>query len=130
MPPPYHHEYTIRIGPGSQGEIIFHPDYLGQDTPVWTESFEVEEEALDALHALVAERVLGREFAKVEDGPVGGSLEWMSGTVAGEPFRVPAQIEEPERAEPVYAAIRELVPRDIWEDLLARREQYERDYEA
>ena len=130
MPPPYHYEYTIRIGPGLQGEVVFHPDYPGQDTPVWTEPFEVGEEALDALYALVAERVLGREFAKVEDGTVGGSLEWMSGTAGGEEFRVPTQIEEPEAIEPVYVAIKELVPRDLWDSLLARREQYERDYEG
>jgi hypothetical protein len=130
MPPPYHYEYTIRIGPGPVGEVVFSPDYPGQDAPVWTEGFDVNEAALDALYHLVADRVLGREFAKVEDGPVGGSLAWMSGTVGGEPFRVPTQIEEPERVEPVYAAIKELVPRDLWDSLLARREQYERDYEG
>jgi hypothetical protein len=130
MPPPHHYEYTIRIGPGSHGEVVFHPDYPGQDTPVWTEPFEMAEAALDALCALVTDHVLGREFAKIEDGPVGGSLEWMSGTVDGESFRVPAQVEEPERVEPVYAAIKDLVPRDVWNSLIARREKYERDYEG
>ena len=130
MPPPYHYEYTIRIGPGLQGEVIFYPDYPGQDTPVWTEPFEVSEAVLEALYGLVSEHVLGRELAKMEDGPVGGSLEWMSGTVDGEPLRVPAQVEDSERVAPVYAAIKELVPRDIWDSLLARREQYERDYEG
>ena len=130
MPPPHHYEYTICIGPGLQGEVVFHPDYPSQDTPVWTELFEVDEAALDALYALLAERVLARAFAKIEDGPVGGSLEWMSGTVDGRPFRVPAQIEDPERVAPVYVAIKELVPRDLWDSLLARREQYERDYEG
>jgi hypothetical protein len=130
MPPPYHYEYTIRIGPGPVGEVVFHPDYPGQNTPVWTEPFEVSEAALGALYALLTERVLGREFAKIEDGPVGGSLEWMSGTADGEPFRVPSQIEKPEATEPVYAAIKELVPRDLWDSLLTRREQYEQDYEG
>jgi hypothetical protein len=130
MPPPYHYEYTIHIGPGPVGGIVFHPDYPGQGTPVWTEPFEVADEALDALRGLVAERVLGREWVKVEDGLVGGSLEWMSGTVDGEAFRVPTQIEEPEAVEPVYAAIKELVPQDVWDSLMARREQYEREYEG
>src|SRR5690554_3169233 len=39
LPPPYHYEYTIRIGPGAQGEIVFLPDYPSDDTPVWTEPF-------------------------------------------------------------------------------------------
>jgi hypothetical protein len=130
MPPPYHYEYTIRIGPGSVGEVVFCPDYPGQDTPVWTEPFEVADEALGALHALVTERVLGREWVKVEDGPVGGSLEWMSGTMGGEGFRVPTQVDDPEAIEPVYVAIKELVPQDVWDSLMARRERYEREYEG
>ena len=56
MPPPYHYEYTIRIGPGLQGEIVFYPDYPGQGTPVWTEPFDADQEALDALYALVSPR--------------------------------------------------------------------------
>ena len=130
MPPPHHYEYTIRIGPGLQGEVTFRPDYPGQDTPVWKEGFEADEGALEALCGLVTEQLLGREFAKIEDGPVGGSVEWMSGTADGEIFHVPAQVEEPERIEPVYAAIKDLVPRDIWDSLLARRERYEREYEG
>ena len=54
----------------------------------------------------------------------------MSGAVDGESLRVPAQVEDPEAIEPVYAAIKALVPQDIWDGLLARREQYERDYEG
>jgi histidine triad (HIT) family protein len=129
MPPPYHHEYTIRIGLGLQGEIVFYPDYPGQNTPVWTEPFEVSEEALDELYALVEERMLNREWMKVEDGAVGGSLEWMSGTVDGKSFRVPSRVEEPEALEPVYDAVKALVPDAIWAKLRAQREQYERDYE-
>lgn len=129
MPPPYHYEYTVHIGPGLQGEVVFYPDYPGQGTPVWTEPFDVDQEALDALYALVEERVLGREGVKIEDGAVGGSLEWMSGTVDGQSFRVPSRVEGEEALEPVYAAIKALVPDATWTQLRARREQYERDYE-
>lgn len=129
MPPPYHHEYTIRIGPGLEGEIVFCPDYLGQNVPVWTESFDVAEGSLDALYALIEERVLSREWVKVEDGAVGGSLEWMSGTADGQSFKVPSRVEEPEALEPVYDAVKALVPDAIWTKLRAQCEQYERDYE-
>ncbi len=129
VPPPYHHEYTIRIGPGLEGEIVFYPDYPGQDTPVWKEPFEVGKEALEGLYALVAERVLGREWVEVRDGTVGGSLEWLKGTANGESFRVPGRIAEPEAVAPVYAVIKALVPDAIWARLMAQREQYERDHE-
>jgi len=129
MPPPHHYEYTIHIGPGLQGEIVFYPDYPGQNTPVWTEPFDVSEESLDALYALVAERVLSREWVKIEDGAVGGSLAWMSGTVDGQRFRVPSRVEGEDALEPVYVAVKALVPDAIWAKLRAQREQYEQDYE-
>jgi hypothetical protein len=129
MPPPHHYEYTIRIGPGLQGEIVFYPDYPGQDTPVWMEPFEVNEGAFSALYVLVVERVLGRGWVKIEDGTVGGSLEWMSGMVDGQRFHVPSRVEEGEALAPVYAAVKALVPDAIWTKLRVQREQYERDYE-
>ena len=128
MPPPYHYEYTIRIGPDLQGEIVFHPDYPGLGAPEWIESFDVAEESLDVLYALIEDRVLSREWIKIEDGTVGGSLEWMSGLVDGQRFRVPSRVEEEEMLEPVYAAVKALVPDATWVKLRARREQYERDY--
>jgi hypothetical protein len=128
MPPPHHYEYAICIGPGLQGEIVFHPDYPGQDTPMWTESFDVAQEALDALYALVKERVLNRKWVKVEDGTVGGSLEWLSGVMDGQSFKVPSRVEEEDTLAPVYAAVKALVPDAVWDELRARREQYERDY--
>src|SRR5687768_17207155 len=27
MPPPHHYEYTVSIGPGTQGKVVFWPDY-------------------------------------------------------------------------------------------------------
>jgi len=129
MPPPHHYEYTIRIGPGLEGEIVFYPDYPSQGTPVWTEPFEVAEELLDALYVLVEERVLSREWIKIEDGTVGGSLEWMSGTAGGQRFRVPSRVEEKGALEPVYTAIKALVSDAIWASLRARRKQYGQDYE-
>src|SRR5687768_8853812 len=53
LPPPYHSEYTIRLGPGLQGEIEFQPDYPSGDTPIWIETFEIEDEDLEKLYALM-----------------------------------------------------------------------------
>ena len=129
MPPPHHYEYTIYIGPGPEGRIVFIPDYPGPDVPAWTESFVVSEEALDALYEMVAARVLGREWVKVDDGVVGGSLEWLTGTAGGRRFRVPGRIPDPEAVKAVYVAVKALVPEMIWTKLRALHEQYEQDYE-
>jgi hypothetical protein len=129
VPPPYHYEYTIRIGPGPEGEMVFYPDYPGHGTPVWAEPFDVGEEPLDGLYTLVAERVLGKEWVEIRDGTVGGSLEWLKGTANGKSFRVPSRIAEPGAVAPVYAAIKALVPDAVWAKLTAQREQYERDHE-
>jgi hypothetical protein len=112
-----------------QGEIVFHPDYPGLGTPEWTEPFGVSDESLDALYTLVEDQVLSREWVKIEDGVVGGSLEWMSGTADGQHFKIPSRVEREEALEPVYAAVKALVPDATWVKLRAQREQYERDYE-
>ena len=129
MPPPYHYEYTILIGAGPQGQIEFRPDYSGDDTPVWTESFIVGDEALEGLYLLMSEqRVFTTEWAEVRDGTVGGSLEWLRCTAGAEDFSIPSRIEESAAVAAIYEAVKALVPEAVWADLLERREQYERDY--
>jgi hypothetical protein len=129
MPPPHHHEYTIVIGPGCEGSILFRPDYSGLDAPLWTESFVVTEDGLDELYQLMAERgVFTTRWAEVSDGAVGGSLEWLRCTAGAEQWSIPARIEESDRVGEVYSAVRALVPDAVWKGLRERREQYMRDY--
>ena len=129
MPPPYHYEYTILIGPGPEGQVVFRPDYPGADTPVWTESFVVGDEALGELYSLMSERgVFTTEWSEVRYGTVGGSLEWLRCTAGGEDYSIPCRIEESAAVAAVYDAAKALVPEAVWADLLEQREQYERDY--
>ena len=39
-------------------------------TTSWTESFDIGEEALDRLYALVTERVLGKQWMEIEVGMI------------------------------------------------------------
>ncbi len=129
MPPPFHYEYTILIGPGTEGQVVFRPDYSGGDTPVWTESFVLAEAALEGLYQLMVERgIFSADWVEVRDGSVGGSLEWLRCTAGGEEYAIPSRIEDEAGAADVYAAVKACVPEPIWKDLLRRREQYERDY--
>ena len=131
VPPPYHYEYIINIGPGTRGEMLFFPDYPSDETPVWREDFGVSNDKLSALFALINEKeVLSANWREMENPPVGGELEWLKVTANGTQVLVPSLlIEEQSTAiSAVFQAIRSLVPESIWTDLMARREQYEQHY--
>lgn len=129
MPPPYHYEYIIEIGPGPQGQITFYPNYRGEGVPEWRETFAVAEEGLDRLYGLMVDAgVLSRRWATMRDRPVGGDTEWLDVTAGGESVRIPALPEGGEALEPVYDAVRGLVPDEAWERLRAKRQAYEDDY--
>jgi len=131
MPPPYHHEYTIVVGPGQEGGIVYCPDYRADGVPEWHESFAVTAEALDRLYAvMVKAQVFDRRWLAMGRPPVGGDIEWLDVTASGETVRIPAQPEEGEALEPVWQAIRELVPDETWARLRARRKEYMDNYEG
>lgn len=131
VPPPYHYEYTIRIGPGPEGTVVFVPDYPMHDPPVWKETFPVDTSALDHLYHLMAVRDTFRAtWTELADPPVGGSLEWMRVTAAGKTCEVPSQIEETDTLADVYKAIRDLVPRSTWAQLMAKQQAFVRSHES
>ena len=129
LPPPYHYEYTIDLGPGDAGKIVFLPDYPSHDPPVWTETFDLDPKDLDRLHALMEEKgVYERKWTELENGSVGGSLEWMEATAGSGQFLVPSAIEEAAVVKDVYKALKALVPEGLWKSLMARREKFENSY--
>jgi hypothetical protein len=132
IPPPYHYEYDIRLGPGVAGEIVFTPDYPGRDTPVWTEPLTISEEQFAKLYALMADDVLAREWRKMKQPPVGGSLEWLEVTAGGKQVTVPSFPQKRDAAplRAIYDTLRAIVPSELWDSLMARlakhREEYQR----
>ena len=129
MPPPYHYEYSIYLGPGPEGKIVFYPDYPMDKPPVWTETFRVDDKALDELYASIIEKELfNRRWTEIEDPPVGGSLEWLEVVTHEDHMVVPSAINESETVNSVYSMIRSLVPVSIWSKLMRRRKQYETGY--
>ena len=129
VPPPYHYEYTISAGPTSAGRIDFLPDYPEYNPPTWTETFDLDNDALDNLYALMLNKnMFEKNWTVIEDGRVGGPLEWMEVTAAGKKFLVPSVIEEAAILSQVYDAVKALVPEGIWAALMAKREQFQRSY--
>ena len=127
LPPPYHYEYTVIIKPSSQSEIVLTPDYPSITVPKWTEFFKVEEQGLNDLYRVMVENGLfTRKWRQLDAAPVGGSNQTLVVTAQGKRIKVEDYLvpEQQVSAKVMYAAVQALVPRDIWERLKARRQQY------
>jgi len=127
-PSSYFCAYTIRIGPGIQGEVSS-PDYSSNNPHVWTKTFSIEDEDLEKLYTLMSKKGMFTKSWQQEDiPPADGSVEWLEVTAHGEHFLVPRYIageQEAEAIQEVYAAIHSLVPGTVWPKLCSQREQYE-----
>lgn len=128
LPPPYHYEYTISIGPDQQGSIELIPDYSFNDPPVWRETFSIALAELDALYALLVEMgVFTREWLPATDYPTGGSIRRLTADAHGQRFSVPSFVADETAARDiraVYDAVRAMVPETVWDKLKALRERY------
>lgn len=132
VPPPYHYEYEVRVGPGSEGEVIFYPDYPGKDTPVWHETFAVGDDAWDKFYTLLmGKRFFAREWRKASRPLVGGSLASLDVFAQATRYGVPSQLEPADAAvaSEIYDAIRALVPPSVWDSLMTRRQKYEKEHQ-
>jgi hypothetical protein len=127
LPPPYHYEYTVIIKPSGRSEIVFTPDYPSTSVPKWTESFESEERDLNDLYRVIVENGLfTQKWQKLDRAPVGGSNQMLVVTAEGKRITVEDYLvsEQQAGAKAMYAAVQALVPKEIWERLQARRQQY------
>ena len=129
VPPPYHYEYSIHLGPRSEGKIVFYADYPMDKPPVWTETFGVDDKALNELYTLIIEKGLfSKRWTEIEDPPVGSSLEWLEVVAHEDHIMVPSAINESQVVNDVYTVIRSLVPKRIWSRLMRQYNEYQREY--
>ncbi len=127
LPPPYYYQYSLQIGPGEEAEISMTPDYPGEGVPTWTETFTLTAAEVDALYQqLVSLGLLSTRWAAEDDPPVGGSRTWLEALVNGREIRVPPYpvSSQRDRAGELLEAVQAVVPQDILDGLLARRESY------
>lgn len=134
MPPPYHYEYTVTVGPGAAGEVRFTPNYPGDDVPVWTETLSVTPEQVKALYGVVVQqRLMRNDWRELSSPPVGGEVEWAVIQANGQTYTIPTALEDPdaEAVAPLYEMVRaQIVPQATWEKLQAQRQEYVDDYLA
>ena len=131
MPPPYHDEYTVTIGPGPNGTVIYRPDYPSDTTPTWTIPFTITVAQLDSLYFFLKTHKLLRANWRTTSSPsVGGSVRWATYTAGGVTYEIPRNLDLTE-TEPsaLYDYISQvLVPQSIWTSLNDRRTQYQDNY--
>ncbi|MEW6674069.1 MAG: hypothetical protein AB1427_20440 [Thermodesulfobacteriota bacterium] len=131
VPPPYHYEYSVTIKPTGQGQIAFVPDYPSEAPPRWVESFVIEEGRLDDLYrVMLVKGLFTRKWRQMDPLPVGGSFQQLSVKAGGKRLLVEEYLvaEQEAAARAIYAAVRALVPEDIWESLQVRRQQYMQEH--
>ena len=132
VPPPYHYEYVICIGPGPVGDVTFFPDYPQHDPPAWRMPFPVDPAALEALLGLmVRQGVFARKWRRAPRHIVGDSQAWLKAEAAGRIVSVPASLShrDTESIAPVYQAIRALVPQAVWDELMGKHNQYQQEHQ-
>lgn len=134
LPPQYHYSYTITVGTGPQGEFVYQPGYDEQDrTNMWVADFVLTQVELDTLFASLKELGMMRSRWNTGRRLIGGSNTEMVITAFGKEYRVPslAEVREEDRTrvEEAMEAILEAVPQDIWEEMEARQQVYEENFE-
>ena len=129
VPPPYHFEYDVTIGPGLTGSVVYLPDYPGADTPTWSAEFTLTEADLDALYQLILRQgVLSRKWREIKNPPVGGDTTGLQVQANGKTVRVHSLVVDAARLEPINEAITKLVPQEIWDTFAGQREQYQQEH--
>jgi hypothetical protein len=131
MPPPYHDEYTVKIGPGPSGNVVYRPDYPSNATPTWTVPLTVTVAQLDSLYSFLKTHKLLRTNWRTASVPsVGGSVRWATYTAGGVTYEIPSNLDPTETDPPaLYDYVSQaLVPQSIWTSLNEQRTQYQDNY--
>jgi hypothetical protein len=131
IPPPYHDEYTVTIGPGPNGNVVYRPDYPSDTTPTWTVPLSVTGAQLDSLYSFLKTHKLLRTNWRTTSVPsVGGSVRWATYTAGGVTYEIPADLDLTETdPSALYDYVsQELVPQSIWTSLNEQRTRYQDNY--
>lgn len=126
VPPPYHYELTIRLAPDG-GEIVLIPDYPHSDTPQWSVPFPVSPADWKSLETVLDKaQALRARWTTPRRQPVGGEHTYLTIHTDQGDLTVPAvRSQRDDRAiQPVFDAIRAMVPPEIVSGLMAQRDAY------
>jgi hypothetical protein len=132
LPPPYHYEIDLTLGPDDEGRLALQLGYSAEEEPPRIRAFDLPAGALDELYARFGElKLLRGGWQPEKDPPIGGSLEWMEVTAGGKTVELPAFVrgKRGEDAAAAYEAVRALVPEDVWAWVNEQQAEYERAHQ-
>lgn len=132
LPPEYHYQYTITIGPGPQGEFSYHPGYEYNASLAWTTPLEITEVDLQSLYAYLGDNNILRNRWESSQPLLGGQGTRIVIDAFGQQYVVPSVSEvspkERELVEKTIEMIRTYVPGNIWSEMERRQAEYESSY--
>ena len=133
LPPQYTYTYTITLGPGTQGKLVYQPGYEEDKLHHWEVDFSVsEQQMVDLYQYLDGQDMFNNKWNE------GEPMEGSSGTTLilynnGRQYNIPSisilDHNEVARVDAAMQAIRNLVPQTIWDEMDTRQKEYETNYE-
>ncbi len=134
LPPPYHYTYIISIGPDLISKFSFQPGYAPENSDKrWVTTFELQSKDLDSLFKTLAEKEILRSKWSTDQPLLGGQGTSLVITADGEKYTIPSVSiltrAESEKIEEVIKIIRDYVPKTIWNEMNARRAEFEARFE-
>nr|WP_290667178.1 hypothetical protein [Ardenticatena sp.] len=126
VPPPYHYEYTIIIGPRDLGVLRFIPDYPGEHVPTWSRTFHppLARRILLWRHIEAADWLNTPPPPRHAEPPIGGATGTLSITANGRHAAIPLQHLPSGEAHIWHQRARTVVPESIWNEMENARNTY------
>lgn len=125
VPPPHHYEYTVEVGPGDRGQVVFWPDYPGRDVPRWTHTFRPTlENRILLVNWLRATNWRENPPSRPDESAVGGETGQLKVTSGGKQATIQVHLLPEEERQTVHRAVCLIVPEHVWTTLDQQRQQY------
>lgn len=130
VPPPYNHEWVVRLEPALSGTLTLSANYA--DGSSWSAPFTVTEAARDEFAATLDTLDLQDGVDEQEDGMVGGPTgAYAISTGDGRAFEGPLGVSPETRTlqDELDAAAQAVVPPDVWSSVFGDYEAWAASYE-
>jgi hypothetical protein len=132
VPPPYYYSFSIKIKSNREGRITYAPDYDDKNT--WGYDFKITKKDLkDLTSKIESSKIMEKEIESMPDNmrPIGGSIHY--GSILFEKEGVikkhdlpgfPVSESMKNELENIFNRIRAFVPKEIWDDIEIRKNNY------
>lgn len=133
LPPEHHYQYTVALGPGPQGEFVYHPGYEASAENTWITPFLVNIGDLQSLFNYLRENDVLRKNWQKGVPLLGGQGTSIIITAFDQQYLVPgiSEVNQNERGlvEQTIEEIRSYVPAEVWAEMELKQSEYERNYQ-